>query len=771
MSIAFPLELSKISIELKLFSLKTLEDRYYLAHERSPQELYWRCATAYSDDQAMAERMYQYFARQWAGPATPVLSNAPERVKFEKVFAQNFKADCFKNVLGPLPISCFLSTVGDSRWDIAQSYVEGIFLNSNGGGRGTHWSQLRELNCPTSAGQKTGGAIPFVGVSDRLVLATNQGSNRRGADMCNMDISHPEIEEFIQIRNPTGDNNRRSRNIHNGVNIPDDFMKRVIENADWDLVSPHTGKVVKTVKARKLWEMCLDTAATKGGEPMIHWVDASNRMLPQSQKDLGLKVNGSNLCVAPETMVLTDQGYKQIQTLAGQMVNIWNGEEWSEVQVVKTGENQKLLKVYVKGMRHLYCTEYHNWYLEDGSKVKTSELKVEDYLLAWTDPEGKDYLDMVFGVVDEGRYDDTYCFREEKRGMGVFNDILTGQCHEVTLPTNKDRTAVCCLSSLNMAKYNEWKDHPTFVNDMIRFLDNVIQYFIENGTANADTQIGKERLREIVGGRADGSVIDDILHKYLHPMRKAVYSATQERALGLGQMGWDTYFKNEGIYYDSREAMIATDKVSKHVHYQAVQASLDLGLERGEAPDMKGTGRRNSHVIAIAPTATNAIICNNVSASREKTYQNCYTHKTLSGSFLVKDEFLENELIKLGKNKKKVWKSILENDGSVQHLDFLSDHVKRLCMTAFEVDQRWVVELAAAAQPYVCQAQSLNVFFMPDASKEYINYTHLLMWKRGLKTRYYLKSKALRSGMTTATDKVEKVSVSVDYSACVACEG
>ena len=639
MSIAFPLELSKISIELKLFSLKTLEDRYYLAHERSPQELYWRCATAYSDDQAMAERMYQYFAQQWAGPATPVLSNAPERVKFEKVFAQNFKADCFKNVLGPLPISCFLSTVGDSRWDIAQSYVEGIFLNSNGGGRGTHWSQLRELNCPTSTGQKTGGAIPFVGVSDRLVLATNQGSNRRGADMCNMDISHPEIEEFIQIRNPTGDNNRRSRNIHNGVNIPDDFMKRVIENADWDLVSPHTGKVVKTVKARKLWEMCLDTAATKGGEPMIHWVDASNRMLPQSQKDLGLKVNGSNLC------------------------------------------------------------------------------------------------------------------------------------NEVTLPTNKDRTAVCCLSSLNMAKYSEWKDHPTFVNDMIRFLDNVIQYFIENGTANADTQIGKERLREIVGGRADESVIDDILHKYLHPMRKAVYSATQERALGLGQMGWDTYFKNEGIYYDSREAMIATDKVSKHVHYQAVQASLDLGLERGEAPDMKGTGRRNSHVIAIAPTATNAIICNNVSASREKTYQNCYTHKTLSGSFLVKDEFLENELIKLGKNKKKVWKSILENDGSVQHLDFLSDHVKRLCMTAFEVDQRWVVELAAAAQPYVCQAQSLNVFFMPDASKEYINYTHLLMWKRGLKTRYYLKSKALRSGMTTATDKVEKVSVSVDYSACVACEG
>ena len=639
MSIAFPLELSKISIELKLFSLKTLEDRYYLAHERSPQELYWRCATAYSDDQAMAERMYQYFARQWAGPATPVLSNAPERVKFEKVFAQNFKADCFKNVLGPLPISCFLSTVGDSRWDIAQSYVEGIFLNSNGGGRGTHWSQLRELNCPTSTGQKTGGAIPFVGVSDRLVLATNQGSNRRGADMCNMDISHPEIEEFIQIRNPTGDNNRRSRNIHNGVNIPDDFMKRVVKDEGWDLISPHTGKVVKTVKARKLWEMCLDTAATKGGEPMIHWVDASNRMLPQSQKDLGLKVNGSNLCV------------------------------------------------------------------------------------------------------------------------------------EVTLPTNKDRTAVCCLSSLNMAKYNEWKDHATFVNDMIRFLDNVIQYFIENGTANADTQIGKERLREIVGGRADESVIDDILHKYLHPMRKAVYSATQERALGLGQMGWDTYFKNEGIYYDSREAMIATDKVSKHVHYQAVQASLDLGLERGEAPDMKGTGRRNSHVIAIAPTATNAIICNNVSASREKTYQNCYTHKTLSGSFLVKDEFLENELIKLGKNKKKVWKSILENDGSVQHLDFLSDHVKRLCMTAFEVDQRWVVELAAAAQPYVCQAQSLNVFFMPDASKEYINYTHLLMWKRGLKTRYYLKSKALRSGMTTATDKVEKVSVSVDYSACVACEG
>lgn len=640
MSIPFPFELSKLSIELKDFSLKTLEDRYYLASESSPQQLYWRCATAYSDDQAMSERMYGYFVKQWFGPASPVLSNAPERVKFEKYFHLNFKADCFKNVLGPLPISCFLSTVPDSRFGIAQSYVEGIFLNSNGGGRGTHWGNLRELNCPTSTGQKTGGAIPFVGVSDRLVLATNQGSNRRGADMCNMDISHPEIEEFIQIRNPTGDNNRRSRNIHNGVNIPDAFMHKVVRNEDWDLISPHTGKVVKTVKARKLWELCLETAATKGGEPMLHFIDASNRGLPKTQRDMGLKVNGSNLC------------------------------------------------------------------------------------------------------------------------------------HEITQATNEDRTAVCCLSSVNILKYNEWKNHPTFINDCIRFLDNIIQYFIENATANAESQIGKKRLREVIAGRADESVIDDILHKYLHPMRKAVYSATQERSLGLGQMGWASYFKQEDVYYDSREALILTEKISKHIHYQAVQASLDLGMERGEAPDMVGTGRRNSHVIAIAPTATNAIICNNVVPSREATYQNCYTHKTLSGSFLVKCPFLEKDLESLGQNTKEVWKSIMENDGSVQHLDFLSGHLKRKHKTSFELDQRWTVELHAVAQPYVCQAQSLNVFFMPNAPKEYLNMVHLLIWKRGLKTRYYLKSKALRGGMSTAAKKVKKnVVKEVDYQSCVGCEG
>jgi len=796
-----------------------------------------------------------------------------------------------------------------------------------------------------------------------------------------MDISHPEIMEFIQIRNPTGDNNRRSRNTHNSVNITNDFMYAVIEDRNWDLISPHTKEVVKTVRAREIWELLLSTAAEKTGEPMIHWVDQSNYHLPQSQKDLGLKVHGSNLCVAPETVILTDEGYKEIQTLAGKMVNIWNGEEWSLSAVAQTGEDQPLIKVTFSNGMSLYCTEYHrfevlrsgygskslvvkmaselvegdclprlelpviqgekdldkaytngffsaegceyagkqllqiygekqklrpylegvtSWNQQDNrSSVFCKGLKPKFYLptaeysvqsrLNWLAglldgdgcvarngsndsiqitsvehefiqqlllmlqtlgvaakisvvaeegyrplPDGKggskDYLCQkayrllinsndtyhllqlglnckrlvfrgnkpqricsrfvtVVGVENDGRIDDTYCFNEPLKHRGFFNGINALNCHEITQATAKDRTAVCCLSSTNISKYNEWKDHPTFIADCIRFLDNVIEYFVQNATANARSQIDAERLAEVIRESMQDEpsfteqmvqkMVEGIIHKFIHPMRKAVHSAKRERSLGLGQMGWDTYFQDNEIYYDSNEAVDLVGKVSKQIQEQAVAASIQLGTERGEAPDMKGTGRRNSHVTALAPTATNAIICNNVVPSGEKAYQNVFTHKTLSGSFQVRSPYVERKLEAMGKNNKDVWKSISDNDGSTQHLDFFDDHTKRMTRTAFEIDQRWVVYHAVARQPHTCQAQSVNVFFLPTASKKDINIVHLMMWKYGLKTRYYLKSKAMRGGMSTIMSKIiggvmtdsKPMTAPINYEECANCGG
>ena len=657
------------------FGKATLVDRYLKPQEKSPQEAFLRTSTAFASNAEHAKRMYKYASNQWIGYASPVLSNAPERTKFAQEWEKNFTPDCFKSVLGALPISCFVGYVPDSREGIGFHYYEQLWLASGGGGYKAYWGDLRPVNSTTSTGSKTGGLIPFFHVTDGMIVATHQGNNRRGVYGGSIRDNHPEIVEFIESRKMSGDPNKRSRNVFQTVNVSDAFMYAVLSDAQWALID-HEGNVVKTVSARYLWELMLETPFETGC-PFLHFIDTSNDMLPSVQKALNLRVNTVNICT------------------------------------------------------------------------------------------------------------------------------------EITLATNKDRTAVCCLSSINAAKYDEWKDDPLFIADVTEFLDNVLEYFIQNAIyactkdydwdglkntiredltkavsnyENKDSDLAEE-LRNIAvyGGKEQFEKIVDNMAKNIverHTMgyKKAVYSAKQERAIGIGLMGLDSYFLDHELAYESREALTFTDTIFKQIKTEAVAASLNLGEVRGEAPDMVGTGRRNSHLMAIAPTATNSTIAGGKTPALEKRFENIYTQKTKSGTFEVVEPALVRVLDKYGINTPEVIKSIKDNDGSVQHLAQLSDHERMYLRTAFEVDQMWVVEHAAVAQQYVCQAISVNLFFMPDVPRPYVNAVHLQMWKRGLKSRYYVRTKSVKSGDAFADKLIERINT-IDYSkhssfeSCLACEG
>ena len=657
------------------FGKATLVDRYLKPQEKSPQEAFLRTSTAFASNAEHAKRMYKYASNQWIGYASPVLSNAPERTKFAQEWEKNFTPDCFKSVLGALPISCFVGYVPDSREGIGFHYYEQLWLASGGGGYKAYWGDLRPVNSTTSTGSKTGGLTPFFHVTDGMIVATHQGNNRRGVYGGSIRDNHPEIVEFIESRKMSGDPNKRSRNVFQTVNVSDAFMYAVLSDAQWALID-HEGNVVKTVSARYLWELMLETPFETGC-PFLHFIDTSNDMLPSVQKALNLRVNTVNICT------------------------------------------------------------------------------------------------------------------------------------EITLATNKDRTAVCCLSSINAAKYDEWKDDPLFIADVTEFLDNVLEYFIQNAIyactkdydwdglkntiredltkavsnyENKDSDLAEE-LRNIAvyGGKEQFEKIVDNMAKNIverHTMgyKKAVYSAKQERAIGIGLMGLDSYFLDHELAYESREALTFTDTIFKQIKTEAVAASLNLGEVRGEAPDMVGTGRRNSHLMAIAPTATNSTIAGGKTPALEKRFENIYTQKTKSGTFEVVEPALVRVLDKYGINTPEVIKSIKDNDGSVQHLAQLSDHERMYLRTAFEVDQMWVVEHAAVAQQYVCQAISVNLFFMPDVPRPYVNAVHLQMWKRGLKSRYYVRTKSVKSGDAFADKLIERINT-IDYSkhssfeSCLACEG
>ncbi|KSB87793.1 ribonucleotide-diphosphate reductase subunit alpha [Caulobacter vibrioides] len=579
------------------FGKTTLEDRYLLPGE-SYQDMFARVSTAFADDADHAQRVYDYMSRLWFMPATPVLSNGG--------------AD------RGLPISCFLNAVNDSLDGILGVWNENVWLAANGGGIGTYWGGVRSIGEKVKGQGQTSGIIPFIRVMDSLTLAISQGSLRRGSAAVYLDIHHPEIEEFLEIRKASGDFNRKSLNLHHGISISDEFMHAVRDGQKFGLRSPKTNEVLREVDARGLWQKILELRL-QTGEPYLIFSDSVNRAMPSFQRELGLKVRQSNLC--------------------------------SEI------------------MLHT----------------------------------GTDHL-------------------------------------------GQERTAVCCLSSVNAETFLEWRDHPTFIEDVMRFLDNVLQDFIDRAPDAAST---------------------------------AAYAAMRERSVGLGLMGFHSFLQSQNVPFESALAKSWNMRMFKHLRREADKASLALGEEKGPCPDAadRGSKERFSHKLAIAPTASISIICGGTSAGIEPIPANIYTHKTLSGSFAVKNPYLEKLLDEKGQNTDVVWGSILENEGSVQHLEFLSQDEKDVYKTAFELDQRWVVELAADRTPEICQSQSVNVFLPGDVDKWDLHMLHWMAWERGVKSLYYLRSKSVQRAAYAGADGKEEVVADgfdapgkTDYEECLACQ-
>ncbi len=576
------------------FGKTTLEDRYLLAGE-SYQDMFARVATAYADDADHAQRVYDYISKLWFMPSTPVLSNG--------------------GAGRGLPISCFLNAVPDSLGGIQSVWNENVALASNGGGIGTYWGGVRSIGEKVKGAGQTSGIIPFIRVMDSLTLAISQGSLRRGSAAVYLDIHHPEIEEFLEIRKPSGDFNRKSLNLHHGISISDEFMEAVRDGAMFGLRSPKTREVVREVDARSLWQKILEIRL-QTGEPYLIFADTVNRAMPAHQRELGLSVRQSNLC--------------------------------SEI------------------MLHT----------------------------------GKDHL-------------------------------------------GAERTAVCCLSSVNAETFLEWRDHPTFIEDVMRFLDNVLQDFIDRAPPE---------------------------------MANAIYAAKRERSVGLGLMGFHTFLQQQNVPFESALAKSWNMRLFKTLRRQCDAASRTLAAERGPCPDAaeRGVMERFSHKLAIAPTASISIICGGTSAGIEPIPANIYSHKTLSGTFAVKNPYLERLLDETGQNTPAVWDTILENEGSVQHLDFLSQEDKDVYKTAFEIDQRWVIELAADRTPEVCQSQSINIFLPGDVEKWDLHMLHWQAWERGCKSLYYLRSKSVQRAAHAGGETHEAVDLSgaakTDYEECLACQ-
>ena len=573
------------------FSIKTLQDRYMVGDEKSPQEAFARAAEAFADDDDHAQRIYDYASKLWFMFATPVLSNGGTN--------------------RGLPISCFLNYVEDSREGITGHYTENAFLSSFGGGIGGSWSDVRSSGTRTSKGSESTGVVPFVKVVDAEMLAFSQGVTRRGSYAAYLHITHPEIEEFLDGRKPTGgDINRRFINLHHGVVLCDSFLELIHRatreqgfDDSWELIDPHTKEVKKVVSARALWVKILQNRM-ETGEPYIMFEDAVNNDLPDFQQRKGLYVNHSNLC------------------------------------------------------------------------------------------------------------------------------------SEITLPTNDERTAVCCLSSVNLEYFDEWQNHPSFIPDLVRFLDNVLESFINNAPDQ---------------------------------LEKAKYSAYRERSIGLGTMGFHAYLQKLGIPFEGLSASNINYGIFEHIKTQAMEETRRLAVQRGACPDDDTCQVRNAHLLAIAPNASSSIICGNTSPSIEPFRANAYTQKTKSGSFLQKNKFLEKLLEKYEMNDEKTWRDIVTNKGSVQHLTFLTDEEKEVFKTAVEINQSWLIEHASQRQQFICQSQSLNLFFPPDVSKKDLHNVHMLAWAKNLKTLYYLRSEAI-SRADTVSNEVKR-EIIFEQQDCLSCEG
>ena len=591
LGIKIDLERDKLFDEL---GVKRLKESYMREDEESPQHRFAYVSKTFGSNEEHTQRLYDYSSKHWLSYSTPILS-----------FGRSKRG---------MPISCFLNYIEDTAEGLVENLSETNWLSMLGGGVGIGFG-IR------SADDKSTGVMPHLKMYDASSLAYRQGRTRRGSYAAYLDISHPDITSFIELRKPTGDPNVRCLNLHHGINIPDSFME-IIErcmldpnaNDDWQLKDPHTGEVRDVVSAKNLWQQILELRMHTG-EPYIHFIDTSNRKLPQWLKDKGLKVHQSNLC------------------------------------------------------------------------------------------------------------------------------------SEIILPTNEQRTAVCCLSSLNLETYDEWKNNKLFLRDVAEMLDNVLQYFIDNAP---------------------------------NTIARAKFSASQERSIGVGALGFHAYLQKLGIPFEGVMAKVTNNQIFKHIKKGLDHANLDLGKERGEAPDAVGTGKRFSHTMAIAPNASSSIIMGNTSPSIEPYRANAYRQDTLSGAFLNKNKWLDKIIKEKAKDENDyndIWSSIIANDGSVQHLDILSDVEKDVFKTSMEIDQRWVIELAADRQELIDQAQSLNLFFRPDAHIKYIHAIHFTAWKKGLKTLYYCRSEKIGKADKVSKRIERQVIKELDMTQvaqgndCLACEG
>ena len=585
-------------MKLTDFGRTTLADRYLLPGE-TIEGLFQRVATAGSDDEAHASRLYQYMTNLWFMPSTPILSN-----------------------LGAgrgLPISCFLNDVADSFAGIQETWNENTSLAANGGGIGTYWGHVRSIGEKAGIGGKTSGVIPFIKVQDSLTLAVNQGLLRRGSAAVYLDVFHPEIEEFLDIRKPNGDTNRQSLNIHHGVSIDNAFMEAVRDGTQYGLRSPKTDETLRWVDARKLWAKILETRL-QTGEPYLLWTDTATEAMASFQREQGLAIKTSNLCA------------------------------------------------------------------------------------------------------------------------------------EIMLPVTDKRTAVCCLASMNAETYDEWRDNPLIIEDVMRFLDNVLEDFCRRAPPQ---------------------------------MARAVHSVRRERAVGLGLMGFHSMLQKFGVPFEGVMAKSWNRRIFTHLRMQADTASQKLAVERGPCLDAADAGvmERFAYKLAVAPTASISIICGGASAGIEPIPANIYTHKTLSGSFVVRNPYLTALLKRVwneriapagfsglkGRWFSDQWDSILEHEGSVQHLNFLTDDEKDVFKTAFELDQRWIIEFAADRAPMICQGQSVNVFIPADIHKADLHGIHWMAWERGVKSLYYLRSKSLQRASTVAASPSSVEAVSSNYEECLSC--
>jgi len=593
MGVKIDLEKDKLFDEL---GIKRLQESYMRDDETSPQQRFAYVSSSFGSNAEHSQRLYDYASNHWLSYSTPILSYGRSK--------------------RGMPISCFLNYIEDTAEGLVDNLSETNWLSMLGGGVGIGFG-IR------SADDKSTGVMPHLKIYDASSLAYRQGRTRRGSYAAYLDISHPDIISFLEMRKPTGDPNVRCMNLHHGVNITDDFMK-LIENCmldseaddSWNLVDPKSGEIRETVSAKHLWQQILELRMHTG-EPYIHYIDTSNNMLPQFLKDKGLKIHQSNLC------------------------------------------------------------------------------------------------------------------------------------SEIILPTNEERTAVCCLSSLNLEYYDDWKNDSLFLKDVAEMLDNVLEFFITNAP---DT------------------------------ISRAIYSASRERSIGIGALGFHAYLQKNNIAFEGVMAKVANNQMFKHIRSKLDEANQILGSERGEAPDAVGTGQRFSHLMAIAPNASSSIIMGNTSPSVEPYRANAYRQDTLSGAFLNKNKHLDKIIQKHAEIhpegwSDEVWSSIIANDGSVQHFEWLDENDRAVFKTSMEIDQRWVIELAADRQQYIDQAQSLNLFFRPDAHIKYIHAIHFMAWKKGLKTLYYCRSEKIGKADKVSKRIERQVIKELDMvqvaqgNDCIACEG